>query len=161
MHPVDVPSLQIISPARNTDASGSIEFDNGAGNPLGLPNGSLDATGSIDLSALSLNTATGLPQFLVTLVGAPASTDNVVVQLTWVSSFDPACVAPGSTVIKEATTIATSLTGGTKTGASITVLPGTAVTDSATITGANASGATGTVTYTFYSNNTCTTPTCR
>lgn len=150
-------SLQIISPARNTYASGSIEFDNGAGNPLGIPNGTLDANGSIDLSALNLNTATGLPQFLVTLVGAPANTGNVVVQLTWVSSFDPACVAPGTTVTKEATTIATSLTGGGKNGASITVLPGTAVSDTATITGANASGATGTVTYTFYSNSTCTT----
>ena len=150
-------SLQIISPARNTYTSGSIEFDNGAGNPLGIPNGTLDATGSVDLSGLSLNTATGLPQFLVTLVGAPADTGNVVVQLTWESSFDPACIAPGTVVTKEATTITTSLSGDGKTGASIVVAPGAAVTDSATLAGVNASGATGTVTYTWYANNTCTT----
>ena len=149
-------SLQIVSPARATYTSGSIEFNNGEGNPLGIPDGTLDATGSIDLSALSLNTATGLPQFLVTLVGAPADTGNVVVQLTWVSSFDPACVAPGTTVTKETATITTSLSGDGKSGASIVVPPGAAVTDNATVAGVNASGATGTVTYTWYSNNTCT-----
>ena len=150
-------SLQVISPAPGTYTSGTIEFDNGAGNPLGIPNGTLDASGSIDLSALSLNTATGLPQFLVTLVGAPSGTGSVVVKLTWTSAFDPACVAPGTTVTKEATTIKTSLTSGAKSGASITVLPGDSVVDTATIAGPNASGATGTVTYTWYSNNTCTT----
>ena len=59
---------------------------------------------------------------------------------------------------RTSTTIATSLSGGAQSGASITVPTGTSVTDSATLSGANAATATGTVTYTAYSDNTCTTP---
>jgi hypothetical protein len=55
------------------------------------------------------------------------------------------------------TTIATSLSGGGHTGASITVAPSTAVTDSATLSGPNKPTAGGTLTYGVYSNNTCTT----
>ena len=53
--------------------------------------------------------------------------------------------------------LTTTLSGGGQTGASITVLQGTAVTDSATLGGANASIATGSVAYNVYSNSTCTT----
>jgi hypothetical protein len=53
--------------------------------------------------------------------------------------------------------VTTSLSGGGQSGPAITVPPGTAVTDSATLTGANAANAGGTVTYTVYSDNTCTT----
>ncbi|HEX4829985.1 MAG TPA: Ig-like domain-containing protein [Trebonia sp.] len=56
-----------------------------------------------------------------------------------------------------ATTVATSLSGGGKAGAKISVVAGTAVTDGATLAGANAATATGTVTYTAYSNAACTT----
>ena len=55
------------------------------------------------------------------------------------------------------TTITTSLSGGGKTGAKISVVAGTAVTDTATLAGANAALAGGTVTYTVYSNSACTT----
>lgn len=54
------------------------------------------------------------------------------------------------------TQISTSLTGGGQSGKSITVPEGTAVTDNATLTGANASKATGTVEYKVYSDNKCT-----
>jgi hypothetical protein len=53
--------------------------------------------------------------------------------------------------------LTTSLSGGGHTGTSITVPAGTAVTDTATLSGAVAGGATGTVTYNVYSNSTCTT----
>jgi hypothetical protein len=54
------------------------------------------------------------------------------------------------------TSVATSLSGGGHSGGSITVPQGTAVTDSATLTGTNAATATGTVTYNVYSDNACT-----
>ena len=54
------------------------------------------------------------------------------------------------------TTSTTSLSGGGQSGASIMVPTGTPVTDSATLTGTNASTATGTVTYTVYSDASCT-----
>ncbi len=54
------------------------------------------------------------------------------------------------------TTLTTSLAGGSQSGTSISVPTGTAVTDSATLTGTAASMATGTVTYDVYSNATCT-----
>ena len=54
------------------------------------------------------------------------------------------------------TTLTTSLTGGTQHGATISVPPGTATTDLATIGGAS-STAGGTVTYTVYSDAHCTT----
>jgi hypothetical protein len=53
------------------------------------------------------------------------------------------------------TQVTTTLTGGGQSGASITVPSGTSVTDQATLQGVNAPHATGTVTYTVYSDSTC------
>jgi hypothetical protein len=55
-----------------------------------------------------------------------------------------------------ATTLATSLAGGGKTGTMISVPGGTPVTDTATLSGTNAQTATGTVAYTVYSDAACT-----
>lgn len=55
------------------------------------------------------------------------------------------------------TAITTSLIGGGHTGPMITVLPGTIVTDSAILSGANAGSATGTVSYKVFSDSNCTT----
>jgi tripartite motif-containing protein 71 len=54
-------------------------------------------------------------------------------------------------------TTSTSLSGGGQSGASISVPESTAVSDTATLSGANASTATGTVTYSVYSDSGCTT----
>jgi hypothetical protein len=54
------------------------------------------------------------------------------------------------------TSVTTSLSGAGQFGPSITVPTGTAVTDSATLSGANAATATGTVTYDVYSDSACT-----
>ena len=56
------------------------------------------------------------------------------------------------------TATSTSLSGGGDSGASISVPESTAVTDTATLLGANASTATGTVTYSVYSDSGCTMP---
>ena len=55
------------------------------------------------------------------------------------------------------TSLATALSGAGQTGTTISVPPNTAVTDAATLTGTNASTATGTVTYNVYSDSGCTT----
>ena len=53
--------------------------------------------------------------------------------------------------------MSTSLSGGGQSGSSISVPTGTAVTDTATLSGTNAATATGTVTYNVYSDSGCTT----
>jgi hypothetical protein len=55
------------------------------------------------------------------------------------------------------TTLLTTLSGGGATGTTITVPPNTAITDSATLPGANTATAGGTVTYGVYSDDTCST----
>ena len=55
----------------------------------------------------------------------------------------------------EPTQLATSLSGAGKTGETITVPEATTVSDTATLAGANAAGATGKVSYTVYSDNAC------
>jgi hypothetical protein len=68
--------------------------------------------------------------------------------------LDSAVFLQGGSLIS-GTVITTSLHGGGQSGAVITVPQGTAVTDSATLAGANASHAGGTVTYTVYSDSMC------
>jgi hypothetical protein len=53
------------------------------------------------------------------------------------------------------TTLSTTLSGGGQSGASITVVQGTAVTDAATLSGLNATTAGGTVTFNVYSDPEC------
>lgn len=55
----------------------------------------------------------------------------------------------------EPTTLSTELSGEAQSGAAITVADGTAVTDAATLSGANAAIAQGVVTYRLYSDNAC------
>jgi hypothetical protein len=54
-----------------------------------------------------------------------------------------------------ATTLGTTLSGGGQSGASISVVQGTAVTDSATLSGTGAAGATGPVSFNVYSDPAC------
>jgi hypothetical protein len=58
-------------------------------------------------------------------------------------------------VVAEETTLTTSLSGGGKTGEKIEVDGGVAVADTATLSGANASGATGYVKYFVYADEKC------
>jgi hypothetical protein len=72
--------------------------------------------------------------------------------------FDSAVFLQGGSLISVVPTVTTTtLHGGGQNGPAITVPQGTAVTDSATLTGANASKAGGTMTYTVYSDATCST----
>jgi hypothetical protein len=59
--------------------------------------------------------------------------------------------------VTAATSVSTSLSGGGHSGADLSVPPGTAVTDQASLSGADAASATGTVTYDVYSDSACST----
>ena len=61
-------------------------------------------------------------------------------------------------VVPGPTDVSTSLSGADESGTTIGVPKGTAVTDTATLSGANASTAGGTVTYSVYSDAACTVP---
>ncbi|MBO0728096.1 MAG: Ig-like domain repeat protein [Acidimicrobiaceae bacterium] len=74
-----------------------------------------------------------------------ATTEHATASETWTA----AVAAPTAT--------STQLSGGGKTGTSITVPAGTPVSDAATLTGANVSSAGGTVTYKVFSDSGCTT----
>ncbi|MFZ1924590.1 MAG: Ig-like domain-containing protein [Solirubrobacteraceae bacterium] len=69
---------------------------------------------------------------------------NGSAEKTWVEEAKP-----------QPTSVTTSLSGGGQSGASISVAPGISVTDSATLSGTNASTATGSVEYAVYSDSEC------
>jgi len=82
-----------------------------------------------------------------------------------VVNFSPA-LAPGASTyfslesppvggFGSATTLSTTLSGGGQSGASISVVQGTPVTDTATLSGANAATATGPVSFTVFSDSEC------
>ncbi len=95
--PTAYTSLQVLSPSPGSYTSGEVSFQDGDGNPIaGTPIETLDATGTVSLTGLNLNTAQGLPQFLITLNGASSTPTSVEVQLTWTGVSDPSCVPAGS-----------------------------------------------------------------
>ncbi|MEV4621080.1 cutinase family protein [Asanoa sp. NPDC049573] len=97
--PATYTSLQVTQPARTTYDTGTVEFQDGDAAPIpGLGDGSLDATGMVSLVGRNLSTATGLPQFLITLTNPNAPVGQVVVKLSWTGTNDPSCVKPGTTV---------------------------------------------------------------
>jgi hypothetical protein len=94
-------SLQVTSPSVNTYTSGTISFEDGDGNPIpGASDVSLNGTGTASLAGLNLNTATGLPQFVISLVGEKNAVGSVVVKLTWNGNgtYNPSCLNGGNYV---------------------------------------------------------------
>jgi hypothetical protein len=89
-------SLQVRNPPRSAYTSGSVRFLDGDANQLPIADRALDATGTVDLTGLNLNSAAGLPQFLVSLNGIQPS--SVTLRLTWQGQRDPACAPPGTTI---------------------------------------------------------------
>jgi hypothetical protein len=80
----------------------------------------------------------------------------VTTSSTTVTSNTATVTWTSSTVPAEPTSISTTLSGGSASGTHITVPSGTAVKDSSKVSGTNAATATGTVTYTVYSDSACT-----
>jgi hypothetical protein len=69
--------------------------------------------------------------------------------------YDSAVFVGAGSIVSSDTAVTTILAGNGQTGDSLTVTPGTAVTDQADLTGINAQAATGNVTYTVFSDKTC------
>src|SRR5262249_55128893 len=98
--------LQIVSPA---NAQGSVTFADPSGNPLTAAPVQLDATGTANLTGLNLNSANGLPQFLITLDrGDNAPPTSVTVKLTWTGNFDANCAKGVTSTTPPPTTTSTA-----------------------------------------------------
>ena len=90
--PAAYSSLQVKSPAPSDYTNGTVTIDDGDGNPLpGLSNLALDSTGTLSLAGDDLSSPSGLPQFLITLNGAPPSLAAAQVALTWTGTASPSC----------------------------------------------------------------------
>jgi hypothetical protein len=94
--PANYVSLQVLKPERGTYTNGTVSFDDGDGNAIaGLNPITLDGTGTASLAGLSLNTSTGLPQFLFTLEGESGPIGEVEVKLTWQGNYEATCAEGG------------------------------------------------------------------
>ena len=112
--PATYTSLQVLAPARSTYTSGTVHFADASANPIpGIPDKTLDKTGAVSLAGLKLNTATGLPQFLITLNGAGSRPKSVTVKLTWTAVYDPSCLS--ATTVASKPTPPTTVTTTTPT----------------------------------------------
>jgi hypothetical protein len=105
--PASYVSVQVLKPGRATYTNGIVAFDDGDGNPIGLPERELDGGGTASLAGLELNTATGLPQFLFTLTGESAEIGAVEVKLSWLANYDVSCIGEGTSVGAPAVVAAT------------------------------------------------------
>ena len=113
--PASYVSLQVLQPVRASYASGSIAFDDGDGNPIpGLGEQPLDGSGTASLAGLSLNTATGLPQFLFTLNGESGEVGSVEVRLTWTGNYSATCIGETTTVLAGPAPVPTPVVTSTK-----------------------------------------------
>lgn len=158
----DTPAVTVSSqteqqPAVSQDGTGGVYatyLSGGAGGPVSLSYSFDGGTTWSGPATLAASTSTGISQLTSNVnasgQGWAAWTDNGSVFAQRFQAAD--AVAPAAP-----TTITTSQTAGATTGASISVPQGTlGMTDTATIAGANAAGATGTMTYTLYSSAACT-----
>jgi hypothetical protein len=94
-------SLQVTSPSPSAYTSGSVTFEDSGGNPIpGATEVALNGNGTASLVGLHLDAGNGLPQFVISLVGAPEGLGQLVVKLTWERSgaYDPSCLNGGTYV---------------------------------------------------------------
>jgi LPXTG-motif cell wall-anchored protein len=95
--------FQLVSPATGDYTSGTVEFDDSAGEPLpDIAVQDIGADGSIDLSSLGLESATDFANLRVRLVGATVPAIDVT--LTWKAEWHPDCIAQGQTALTTTTT---------------------------------------------------------
>jgi hypothetical protein len=160
-------------------ASSSISLGQGTSDTATLAGGS-SPTGSLEFRLYGPGdpTCSGAPAYtspFVNVTGdgnypSPSFTPTATGNYSWVDDYsgdsnnsgsETQCTDPHeqvtvSNVSQTPTQTSTSLSGGGQSGGTISVSPGTAVTDQATISGTNASSASGTVTYSVFSDAECT-----
>jgi hypothetical protein len=122
-------------------------------NPLNGINVEFTDTGANPSSGFAYTGTNGEAQYCYT--GTAVGTDSIVASVQTVQSAAASWVWTSASTAAP-TTVSTSLSGGGQGGGTISVPLGTSVTDSATLSGANASTAGGTVTYNVYSDAACT-----
>jgi hypothetical protein len=149
-------------PALSQDGAGGIYatfLRGGGGGPIDLAYSSDGGATWTGPAALNPNTDQGAGE-LTSSVGPTGQgwavwADNGSIYAQPFIASD--AISPVVTPAPAADTLTTTQTSGTTTGASITIAAGTVgETDRATLSGANAAIATGTVTYSLYANPTCT-----
>lgn len=126
--PASYTSVQVVSPDPSQYSSGTMQFDDADGNPIaGIGPNALDSTGTVNLTGLNLNTATGLPQFLVTLNDTSGTPGAVVVRLTWVGDYAAGCLGGGVTLAAPppSNSAAPAVSGTPQEGSTLTARPGT------------------------------------
>ncbi len=102
-NPTNFLSIQLVAPARKAYTSATVQFEALDGEPLaGESVHAVDATGSVDLTNLGLTTKAPLPQFLITMTGAPTNLGHVVVKLAWTATYSTSCVQSGTTAVAPA-----------------------------------------------------------
>jgi LPXTG-motif cell wall-anchored protein len=122
--PATYTSLQVLDPVRSSYTSGVVHFADGSANSIpGIPDMTLDNTGTANLAGLKLNTANGLPQFLITLTGAGSRPKSVTVKLVWTAEYDPNCVKAGTLATPITTPATTTPTTVTAAATPTTVAP--------------------------------------
>lgn len=108
--PSSFQTLQVLDPGRAAYSTGTIAFQDNDAQPIpGIPDKSLDDSGSVDLSGLNLSTALGLPQFVITLNGGSGTPSAVTVRVTWTGADNEACLTPGVTKTTTETAEATPM----------------------------------------------------
>ena len=91
-------SLQILSPARSTYSSATVQFADSNGTYLSNPGPvNVDAFGGFNLGGYSPSGSNSPPQFVVTFSGLASTPTTVSLKLTWqaAASSAPQCVAGG------------------------------------------------------------------
>jgi hypothetical protein len=160
----DTPEATIASsqgeqdPAVSQDGSGGVYTTfllGGAGGPISLAYSGDGGTSWIGPAAINANTDGGASEVTSSVgptgQGWAAWLDNG-------SVYAQQFVAADATTAPASTSLTTAQSSGATTGPLITITAGTVgETDRATLSGANAATAGGTVTYDLYSNSTCTT----
>jgi hypothetical protein len=123
-------------------SGGSVVFSVDSGPDVGKTfTGTTDSSGNITFTYTNTG-GTGTDSISATYTNAQGISQKATATVTWTAAAAP-------------TTLTTSLSGGTSSGATITVPPSTPVTDSATLAGTNAASAGGTVTYSVFSDSAC------
>jgi hypothetical protein len=116
---------------------------------------SVDSGPDVGKTFTGTTDSSGNTTFTYTNTGG-AGTDSVSATYTNSSGVSQKATATVTWTAGPApTTLTTSLSGGGSNGTTITIPPGTPVTDSATLKGANATTAGGTVTYSVFSDAAC------
>jgi len=85
-------TLSIVTPSSKSYTSASVDFENSNGVPIaGIATHHL-VNGKTSLKDLNLSASNKLPQFLITIVGAPAGLKSITVKVEWAGKYSEKCV---------------------------------------------------------------------